>query len=215
MKDSLRRFLLALPGYREWRFRSLGGSVGYWDRRYASGENSGDGSYGLSAEYKAAFLNRLIEERKICSAIEFGCGDGNQLALIQYPQYVGLDVSPRAVGFCARRFAQDPTKSFLLYGPHVFPAGIPRAELALSLDVIYHLVEDDIYELYLRHLFGAATRFVVIYANNENSRSVVPHVRPRRFVDDVTRDFGSRWMLTLEDKADFSRCGFFVYEPRI
>ena len=50
--------------------------------------------------------------------VEFGCGDGNQLSLAQYPRYVGLDVSRTAIGLCQRRFAKDPAKSRFLYdGP--------------------------------------------------------------------------------------------------
>ena len=55
------------------------GSRDYWEQRYSSGSNSGDGSRGKLAEFKAEIINSLVKDKKIESVIEFGCGDGNQL----------------------------------------------------------------------------------------------------------------------------------------
>ena len=117
------------------------------------------------------------------SVIEFGCGDGNQLALAEYPTYVGLDVSRAAVGLCQRRFANDHTKSFFLYDGACFVdyAGLFSADLAVSLDVIYHLVEDQIFEKYMNDLFAAGRRYVVVYSTNGTVRDDAPHVRHRSF----------------------------------
>lgn len=38
--------------------------------------------------------NDFVRARGIDSVIEFGCGDGAQLALAEYPAYGGIDVSP-------------------------------------------------------------------------------------------------------------------------
>ncbi len=69
------------------------------------------------------------------------CGDGNQLALARCPIYVGFDVSS-TVRMCRARFARDTTKPFATIEEYVGET----AELALSLDVVYHLVEDAIYD---------------------------------------------------------------------
>lgn len=160
-------------------------SADYWEQRYARGGNSGAGSYGKLAEFKAEVLNAFVRERQIRSVIDFGCGDGAQLALAEYPSYVGLDVSPTAVQMCRRRFAADPTKRFIVYDPANFDTSHPahRAELAISLDVLYHLIEEDVYERYLHQLFAAAEKYVVIYANDSDERpAVLPkHVRFRSF----------------------------------
>jgi hypothetical protein len=115
------------------------GSKAYWEQRYLQGGDSGVGSYRLFAEFKAQFLNEFVAEKRISSIIEFGCGDGNQLKLAKYPSYLGFDVSPTAVAKCKDIFGLDETKSFHL----VSEFNGQKAELALSLDVIYHLVEDD------------------------------------------------------------------------
>jgi len=185
VKDLLR----PLPGVRRLSLlrQRLGfrGSAPYWEQNYARGGTSGPGSYGILADGKAAFLNRFVHERDVCSVIEFGCGDGHQLSLAEYPRYVGLDVSRSAIGLCQRRFAGDATKSFFLYDGACFVdrSGVFTGDLAVSLDVIYLLTEDEVFETYMEHLFAAGGRFVVIYATNTEMRGTAPHVRHRRFTD--------------------------------
>ncbi len=151
----------------------------YWIRRYASGGNSGSGSYNRLAEFKARVLNEFVRQEGIGSVIEFGCGDGNQLRLAEYPSYLGFDVSPRAVAACREIFATDATKAFKLVGEY---AG-ETADATFSLDVVYHLVEDGAYHEYMARLFDAARRFVVVYSSDTDEQQVpqAPHVRHRRF----------------------------------
>ena len=116
------------------------GSQHYWAARYAQGGTSGAGSYGRLAEFKAEVLNDFVRENDIRTVVEHGCGDGNQLALAAYPRYLGLDVTTEAVALCRSRFARDATKEFRTLSEY----GGERAEVALSLDVIFHLVEDHV-----------------------------------------------------------------------
>src|SRR3989339_1402077 len=69
------------------------GTISFWEARYRSGGDSGLGSFGRLAQFKADVLNDFVRQAGIASIIEFGCGDGNQLRLAAYPSYVGLDVS--------------------------------------------------------------------------------------------------------------------------
>lgn len=154
-------------------------SAGYWENRYAESGNSGDGSYGRLAEFKARTINRIIAGKNIRSAIEFGCGDGNNLALYQINDYTGIDVSKTAVEMCARKFKERPcqfkTLEQYLAGPHRLH------DIALSIDVIFHLVEDDIYQQYMERLFDAASRHVLIYSSCVNFHQT-RHVRHRNFI---------------------------------
>ena len=61
------------------------GSASYWEHRYAYGGNSGAGSYGSTACAKADLLNSFLKDERLLSVIEFGCGDGHQLSLADYP----------------------------------------------------------------------------------------------------------------------------------
>lgn len=168
------------------------GSASYWQARYASGSNSGVGSYGPFAEFKAEVLNRFVADNSIKSVIEFGCGDGNQLCLATYPTYTGLDVSDAAVTVCRDLFRADCTKAFHLMADY----DGQQAELALSLDVIYHLVEDDVYDRYMHTLFSASCRFVVVYSSNHDVNRGLKgtHVRHRMFTNWVSANAPS-WRL--------------------
>jgi hypothetical protein len=216
VKDVIR----PIPGVRQLSLlrERLGfaGSADFWERRYARGGTSGQGSYGALARGKAEFLNAFVRESGIQSIIEFGCGDGNQLSLANYPGYIGLDVSRTAIEMCKSRFADDPGKSFFLYDSSCFVdnVGVFRADLSLSLDVVYHLVEDSVFEAYMTHLFGAGNRYVVVYSTNEVMHDDAPHVRHRRFSSWIDSNC-SGWRLREVTDGPASapwRADFFVYE---
>lgn len=167
---------------------SFAGSGHYWDKRYQKGRDSGEGSYGELALFKAKVLNEFVREKGIRSVIEFGSGDGNQLKLAKYHAYTGVDVSSEAVQMARQTFQQDGSKKFLTTEDYQGES----AELALSLDVIYHLVEDGVFEAYMERLFQAATRFVAIYSSNcSGLMTDSPHVRHREFTHWVEERFPS------------------------
>ncbi len=60
-----------------------------------------------------------------------------------------------------------------------------HADAAISLEVIFHLVEDEVFTTYMAQLFDAADRFVVIFSNDEDQTRALeaPHYRNRRFTD--------------------------------
>jgi len=194
------------------------GSQEYWVNRYEKGGNSGPGSYSELAKFKARVLNDFVRKENVQSVIEFGCGDGNQLELAEYPSYCGFDVSPVAVERCRARFTSDSSKAFALLGDY----SSETAELALSLDVIYHLVEDRVFEAHLRSVFGAGTRYVAIYSTNRDAAddAGLPHVRHRRFSDFVERELPG-WKLLRNEKQPHAYSGditssslaeFFLFE---
>jgi hypothetical protein len=164
-------------------------SADYWDRRYRKGGNSGAGSYSRLAEFKADFLNTFVAQNYIPSVIEFGSGDGAQLKLARYPSYTGVDVSAKAVEMCRATFANDSSKRFFQLDEA--PRGI-MADLSLSLDVIYHLVEDAVFHVYMQQLFDSARSFVVVYSSNMDREWPENHVRHRQF---------TRWV--AENKQDW------------
>ena len=192
----------------------------YWEERYATGGTSGEGSYGRLADFKAAVLNDFIAEHAVQSVIEFGCGDGNQLSLLRAPSYVGLDVAASALRRCIDRFNSDATKSFFLFDGSAFhdAAGIFEAELALSLDVIYHLVSDQEFESYMGHVCAASRKHLVLYTT-DNDGADRGHQRHRHVSKwmQQRRDFVLRRSIPnpysgSEDNQGKSDAMFLIYE---
>lgn len=174
------------------------GSADYWRKRYRWGGDSGAGSTGPAAAYKAQVLNGFVRRYGVRNVVEFGCGDGRQLQLAEYPQYLGLDISPEAIALCRSRFSDDSSKRFELVGDYrgdVF-------DLALSLDVLFHLVEDNVYDDYLRRLFSVAQRYVVVYATSSAVvKGTLSHVRHRPVEHDIRERFPG-FMRMLEAEAN-------------
>ena len=160
---------------------SFPGSKEYWEQRYQSGGNSGAGSYSKLAEFKADVLNDFVKKHHIETVIEYGCGDGNQLRLSEYPSYIGFDVSQNAISLCSGMFTKDRTKKFKLLSEYRGEI----AQLTLSLDVIYHLIEDEVFSSYMVRLFTSSSHFVIVYASNSDGHqySKAPHVKHRKFTN--------------------------------
>lgn len=199
MIDSIRQSLKRVPiigpaiasTLKIVRGASFRGSANYWESRYNTGGNSGAGSYGHLAEFKASVINSFIIEHDIQTIIEFGCGDGHQLELATYRHYVGFDVSPKAVELCRTRFASRPELRFALTSEY----SNETADLSMSLDVIYHLVEDNVFDGYMRRLFDSSNKFVILYSCN----AVIPqidtaHVKTRMFSNWIEQN-RSEWRL--------------------
>lgn len=90
----------------------------------------------------------------------------------------GLDVSPYVIEKVKKQFANDKTKVFYEVGE--FLENPSSAELGLSLDVMYHLINDEIFESCMRNLFAYAQKFVIIYSSNKDQPHT-QHVRHRQF----------------------------------
>lgn len=224
----LKQAILEIPFVKNWKRnqekKKFQGSEKYWDDRYQRGDNSGTGSYDHLAEHKADVINDFVAKNGIKTVMEFGCGDGNQLKIAKYPQYIGLDVSPTAVKLCYNIFKADKTKSFYVYNSMAFVdnARLFKADLTMSLDVLYHLVEREIFENYLLHLFAAADRYVIIYASdyNQAEEPIHQHENRRSFTDFVNKNVKG-WKLkeiiknkypvsTHKEKGSLS--DFYIYE---
>ena len=192
-------------------------SASYWESRYRRGGHSGAGSYNRLAEFKAHVLNDFVSANAIEDVIEFGSGDGAQLALAKYTRYTGVDISATVLEATRRKFAYDSTIRFL----HTTETTKDdRADLALSLDVIYHLVEDEVFDEYMRQLFDAAKKNVIIYSSNVNEPWPDPHVRHREFTTWVERNqpgfalidtIRNKYPYSADDPTDTSFADFYIF----
>lgn len=205
-----------IPQKNKWR-----GSQHYWNQRYKNGGNSGAGSYNKLAFFKAEIINEFVKKNNIHSVIEWGCGDGNQLSLANYPAYIGYDVSPTAIYFCKRKFKNDRTKQFFCCSNFFF-RNKNHADLSLSLDVLYHLIEDNIFDRYMGQLFSSSKKFVIIYScNDNNSINNATHVKHRKFTDWIDKN-APKWELkeiipnkypyNHNDPENTTWSDFYIYE---
>ncbi len=191
----------------------------YWDDRYKVGGNSGAGSYGRLANFKAEVLNDFVVKHGIHSVVEYGCGDGAQLDLANYPEYTGFDVSPKAVEMCRTKFTNRP--NFQFFGTDTTLEKEGGFDLAISLDVIYHLIEDQVFDGYMKRLFASSQNFVIIYSNNIDKKFDARHVRGRKFTQ-WCDEHAKGWTLfqVIENRYPFdsaqpnetSHSDFYVYK---
>ena len=186
----------------------------YWEDRYRSGRNSGSGSYGRLAAFKLGVLNDFIGENGISSLLDFGCGDGNIAKDIIVDSYVGYDVSAKAVEMCKELYAKDDKK---------FTNNLPNenADLCISFDVIFHLIEDGIYHEYIKNLFKHSDKYVIIYSSNVEHEGSYIHFMNRSFIGDVDLN---KWELIkmvknkyplLDDPENESVSDFYIFKKRV
>jgi len=198
------------------------GTVNYWENRYKNKGDSGAGSYGKLAEEKAYVINRFVKANGLKSVIDWGCGDGNQLSLLNFNSYIGTDVSPKALQLCRSKFKPDKSKRFITTRQAEQLIRDRTFDLALSLDVIFHLIEEDTFYQYMSNLFNSSHRYVIIYSSN-NPRLIdkANHVLHRRFTDWIEKNVNN-WNLinTVKNKypwdtrktKDTSFSDFYTYK---
>lgn len=195
----------------------------YWNDRYVKGQNSGSGSYNHLAKFKADIINDFVNKNHIKSIVDYGVGDGNQLKLINTNKliYTGIDVSEFIISKCKEEFKNDNTKSFV----HVDNINSElKAELLISCDVIYHLIEDHVYKEYMNNLFSMSKKYVIIYAKNQDINHSV-HVKFRKFSNYIENNF-PEWQLIKhipnkypqlkigQNNHNTSPSDFYIYEKQ-
>ncbi len=200
-------------------------SMEYWEKRYKAGGNSGSGSYNELALYKAEIINDTVSRYGLQTVVEFGVGDGNQLSLMQYEQYLGLDVSKTAIRTCIEKFKKDSKKNFMLYDTECFAnsGSFLKSDIVLSLDVIYHLIEENVYKKYIEDIFSVGIKMVIIYSTNESLPQFGGHEKHRNFTKDIKK-YVRGWELVeiIENKYSIekygeergSRANFYLYTKR-
>jgi cyclopropane fatty-acyl-phospholipid synthase-like methyltransferase len=183
-----------------------------WENRYKAQGNSGNGSYGVLCEYKARFINEFINHNDCKNVIEFGSGDGNQMSYFEVEQYTGVDISEYIIEKCKKKYEHLENKHFVTYDEYYRLSH--NFDLALSLDVIYHLVDDIIYEKYMNDLFSSSSKYVIIYSNNIGEIYNGSHVYKRKFSDYIDLNFPHATLLYNEPNphSNQSSAEFFVYD---
>tara|TARA_B100001093_G_C26847297_1_gene1023462 strand:- start:318 stop:1544 length:1227 start_codon:yes stop_codon:yes gene_type:complete len=180
----------------------------YWNLRYINGGNSGAGSYNYLSRFKANIINDFVEKNQVKSIIDYGVGDGNQLTLFDTESltYTGIDVSKVIVSKCKEKFKNDKTKKFI----HVDDIHNElKSDLVLSCDVVYHLIEDNVYQEYMKNIFSMSKKYVIIYAPNINHNEAA-HVKKREFIEYIFDNY-TNFNLVKRIKENIG-CPFYIFQ---
>jgi len=151
----------------------------YWEDRYKKGQNSGSGSYGQNADFKAEIVNRVIDEYKCKDMVEFGCGDANQMNLFKRIPYVGYDISPTII--TQNRAKYKNMKDVIFQDIDMGCTFDKFKDISICVDVLFHLtIEEDWLKL-IDHVCNAAKKVIVITTNTEEVKEeYFPHVNFKR-----------------------------------
>lgn len=171
----------------------------YWNNRYANGLTSGYGSYGEALDRKLNWLKGL----DIKSIAEVGCGDfnfgSNLLKLYPEATYTGYDISEYIVKKNQEKWPQYTfTNDFKL----------PLADLSLCVDVLYHILDDELYEKTLQALKNGWKKYLALsaYENEEESSG---HVKIRAFDPSF---FGKPKLREISEDTKPNPLYFYIFE---
>lgn len=178
----------------------------FWEARYARGGNSGMGSEGPNYEYKRDFVNQTIRELGVRSVVDFGCGDGGQVRELIVDGYYGIDISPSAIRLCRQRFAGRSGFRF----DTAAEAKPGRHGLALSLDVLYHVVDPAAYADYLRALFSHSD-YTLFYGNLVARDDNTPHMLFRDHCEEIENLGLDTELVRKEPSPHIRTLGFALY----
>jgi tetratricopeptide (TPR) repeat protein len=153
---------------------------------------------------------------------DFGCGDGNILGYLNVDKYYGYDISKKSIEICSNKYRSDKNKHFQVYQSEIFRyVNRISTDLSLSLDVIYHLLEDETYDNYMTDLFNSSLRFVLIYSNNsKDKKSYASHIHCHKFTDWVRNNmpewnlvgfYPNRYPFIGNVNANSSFCNFYFF----
>ena len=132
----------------------------FWNERYAvdPDKGSGPGSRGEFLRLKNELIRSVIDEHKVTSILDIGCGDIAALQSISVERYCGIDISDVVI---ARNGLACPHWKFLcedLTGDYV-----PEpAEFVLCLDVLIHQKSFQDYSSILSKSLNAAKKIALI-----------------------------------------------------
>ena len=163
-------------------------SSSYWESRYKTGGNSGWGSHDIEhVKFKFDYVNNLIDKHQCKKIFDYGCGDANQMKGFDgYETYLGYDVS---------KFIIEKNKlsnnEFVEFTSDINILSDKSFDLSISLDVVYHLVEDVVYMDYLKRLFNSSN-LVTIYTTDISGKNNAPHCEFRsinQYVENNQKDF--------------------------
>jgi len=147
----------------------------------------------------------------IDTVFDYGCGDGNQVSLFKgFKKYYGYDISPYIIN--------KNQEIFKHYDHLIFINNlqeIPKVDLCISFDVIYHLIEDNDFEEYMYNLFYYSKKYVLIFStNHSNNNKSKPHIFHRKFTKWINFNVDVNLIEEIKNYSLGTNAHFFLYEKK-
>lgn len=180
----------------------------YWITRYNTGGDSGFGSHDeYSIKFKGDYINSMIERFNVKTLFDYGCGDGNQLKMISgYTHYTGYDIAPNII--------EDDKILYVGHEDKLFTSKLndiigKKFDLSISMDVTYHIIENELFTFYLDTLFASAD-VVILFTTNSDHYTPLKHHKPRKIIDHIKSNYTDFEL--IDTKMYNDNVGFYTYK---
>jgi hypothetical protein len=85
-------------------------------------------------------------------------------------------------------------------------------DLTISMDVILHLIEENIYQQYMKDLFRLSNKYVIIYSTNKDEILGGIHNLFRKFMPKVPQNFELIEFINNPYKGEYTQADFFIFK---
>lgn len=149
---------------------------------------SGAGSRGDLLKFKIDFVNKFVKDYEVSSILDLGCGDLHFASQLSVDKYTGVDIVDHVhpTSIAAKDFTTKVSRFDEL-------DDVDGAELCMSIDVLYHILPDEVDYLHaaLDNLFIKSTKYILVYAQDPENTTVR---------DNGNHICNSQWKSYLEEK---------------
>lgn len=182
----------------------------YWVTRYGTGGDSGFGSHDEhSIKFKGDYINEFIKKFNVETLFDYGCGDGNQLKMINgFTHYTGYDIAPNIIEDCKILYVGHEDKFFTSKLDDIIGK---KFDLAISMDVTYHIIEDELFKFYLDTLFSSAD-VIILFTTNSDHHTPLKHHKPRKIIDHIKDTYIDFELIDVKMFND--NVGFYTYQKK-
>lgn len=137
--------------------------MAYWEEHYKKGGTSGAGSIGEYRRWKWEIIDKYA--KSVDDVIDVGCGDLSFWEGRDFPNhYTGIDISQTIV---ERNRKSRPNLTLLCSSAEDY-VNIGTATIVFCLDVLFHIMDDSIYEKILSNLTRYSSHWIFIFTWSKN-----------------------------------------------